>query len=123
MSDKENDYCMPKLFRKEVELHRRKLQNSKRLATDEKEKSKEKEKEEAQHVYHNFISKKKNKKKVHMSKIIEKVLSEDIEPWALEPHKPSQPSKDYMFEFGLCREESYEIFEREKLKGNSYAPP
>lgn len=27
---------MPKLFKKEVELHRRKLQNSKRLATDEK---------------------------------------------------------------------------------------
>lgn len=51
-----------------------------------------------QHVYHNFISKKKNKKKVHMSKIIEKVLSEDIEPWALEPNKPNcKPSKDYMF--------------------------
>ena len=25
VSDKENDYCMPKLFRKEEELHRRKL--------------------------------------------------------------------------------------------------
>lgn len=91
---------MPKLFKKEVELNRRRLQNSKRLATDEKsnEKSREKEKEEGPHIYHNFISKKKNKKKVHMSKIIEKVLSEDIEPWALEPNKPNcKPNKDYMF--------------------------
>jgi hypothetical protein len=76
--DKENDFSMPKLFKRNVDHHKRKVQNNlKRLATDEKDK------DDLQHVYHNFISKKKNKKKVHMSKIIDKVISEDIEPWVL----------------------------------------
>jgi hypothetical protein len=35
-------------------------------------------------IYHNFINKRRNKLKIHMSKIIEKVISEDIEPWNLE---------------------------------------
>ncbi len=51
-----------------------------RALTDERENIKE---GEDCKIYHNFVNKKKNKKVNHMSKIIEKVLSEDIEPWNL----------------------------------------
>ena len=32
-------------------------------------------------IYHNFINKKKDKKNNYMCKILDKVVSEDIEPW------------------------------------------
>ena len=35
----------------------------------------------ASKIYHNFVSKKKNPRKNHMSRIIEKVISENIDPW------------------------------------------
>jgi len=40
------------------------------MATDEREKA-----SEGMRVYHNFINQKRNKKKTHMNKIIDKVIS------------------------------------------------
>ncbi len=80
--NKEND-SVPKLFKRHFKQDRKQV-SFKRILTDEKDK------EEPTHLYHNFVTKKKNNKKVHMSKIIEKVISEDIEPWE---HSKLHPSK------------------------------
>jgi hypothetical protein len=37
-----------------------------------------------------------------MSKIIDKVISQDIEPWNLERVRQKESCKQYYFEFGGC---------------------
>lgn len=44
-----------------------------------------------------------------MSKILEKVISEDIEPWMMDSqHKGGNKLRRdvYFFDFGICREET-----------------
>jgi len=71
---------MPKIFRslKSTEERKHKENSLERVSTAQKERIADGSK-----IYHNFINKRKNKMKSHMSKIIEKVISENIEPWDL----------------------------------------
>jgi hypothetical protein len=70
---------MPKIGARDSSRGRNRDWMKGRVATDEKESLGDREK-----VYHNFINKKMNKKNTHMSKIIDKVISQDIEPWNLD---------------------------------------
>ena len=46
-------------------------------------------------IYHNFVNKKRDKKMVRMREIIEKVVSENIEPWNLEHSNIGHKLKPY----------------------------